>query len=198
MLKTKEIKRLLQIREGDFVLDEGIYKEILQLKIDGENAIINVEGYEFVINKDELSTFQFATIEDYNDDIRQDVVYSCKHCNQSIGFETVKSAKAHVNQCLFNEANKKCVMCKNLKIKMFPPYPRFANNFVTEDCYHAFQGYNKPYCMKKEIDLTEEEIFGNNDECFEVSFDTPEIERTKDYEEWVELSLSVDEDSLEA
>ena len=139
--------------------------------------------------------FKDAIIErEYEDEIRTEVVFSCKHCSRPTGWDSLEGIDRHLSQCLYKNGNKRCVMCKHLKIIEEAPYPRNHKMWKTVDTEWAFGSYRTPYCELKEKNLDEVEIHTYHDDCFELYEEMPIIERSEDYIKWQELSEELDEE----
>ena len=126
-------------------------------------------------------------LEDFS--LEQETVYRCKQCNNpDIVFADLENAKQHSENCLFNPKRKSCVLCKHLKVIEYPPYPRFLKTYLSSETYHAFGAYKQPYCMFKEQNIDEGEIFSKeHDECFEYSEEEAVTEWTPEFEKYMDL-----------
>ena len=197
MIKIKQVRQFEDIKAGDYIrpLSSPTYELISEVVIDygqEDYAYITYGKGEEII-KDvcqlvDLMNYEFAEIELGSDDIAIDIVYRCNMChNPHVVFEDKGQALHHANRCLFNPKAKKCVMCKHLKIIEEPPYPRYQKEYQSTETYHAFGAYKQPYCMLKEENITEYNLFDDHEDCFEFSDKPPVIETTPEMEKYIEL-----------
>lgn len=127
-------------------------------------------------------------------EVRTEVVFSCKHCSRPTGYDTLEGVDEHIAQCLFKNDNKRCLMCKHLKIIEEAPYPKNNKLYKSVDTEWAFGSYRTPYCMKNEEILDEVEVHTYHDECFELGEEMPVLDKTEEYVEWFELSTELDDE----
>lgn len=143
------------------------------------------EGLEF---KDELLQ------KEMDGEINVEVVFSCPFCNRPAGWDEIHKAEAHTKNCLYNNKNNRCVMCKHLKIIQEAQYPKNNKLWKSVDTEWAFGSFNQPYCMKKDIKLDEVEVHTYHEDCFELGEELPVIENTEEYDKWWELSTQLDKE----
>lgn len=193
MIKIKKVTQLEDVKAGDYIrhIDDDLFELITEVMIDvgqEDYAYITYGEFKLMITQVELMEYQFGEVDLQTDDIAMDIVYRCNKChNPSVVFDSQEQALHHVERCLFNPEAKKCVMCKHLKIIEEPPYPRFKKDYQSLETYHAFGAYKQPYCMLKEENITEYNLFDNHDDCFVYSDENIVTEQTEAMKKYVEL-----------
>jgi hypothetical protein len=196
MLKIKDIKSTFAVTKDLYYLDnDGLYKRITKTRNTGGNLELWLEGLEepYLIEGQDITKYNFAELDSDTEGINTEITYSCDLCsNPTVVFQDKEQAIHHRDRCLFNPKAKKCVMCANLKIIEYPPYPRFEKKYLSLETYHAFGAYKQPYCMKKEQNIDEYLLFDNHDDCFDFSFEPPFLEETPEFIKYIELINSDD------
>jgi hypothetical protein len=193
MIKIKKVTQLEDIKAGDYIrpLTSDLYEQISEVIIDSAGIAFITYGKDAMKDMCEqldLMNYEFAEIELGSEDIAIDIVYRCNLChNPHVVFDSQEQALHHSERCLFNPKAKKCVMCKHLKIIEEPPYPRYQKEYQSTETYHAFGAYKQPYCMLKEQNITEYELFDNHDDCFEYSDEPIVTEQTEEMNKYMEL-----------
>lgn len=190
MLRVEKPKSVFQIKKGWYILLDGEYQQIEEYSIKNMVIDIKLENTEDRINikESEIAEYDFASFNDPSGAIGVEKVYTCKLCNNpNIAFAELDSAMDHAEKCLFNSGRQSCVLCKHLKIIEEPPYPRFEKDYKSVETYHAFGKYKQPYCMKKEKNIDEEELFGVHNDCFLHSEDPVVTEWTDEFTKYMDL-----------
>lgn len=195
MLKIKKANTIFGIKPEWYIRIKDRYVPITEYKIKKGVGHLLVDELELEITDDNIYDYDYATTDDGTFGVEAEVTYRCTKCNNpTIVFEDKEQAKRHVERCLFNERVNSCVNCKNLKIIEYPPYPRFEKTYLSSETYHAFGGYKQPYCMKKEKNIDEFELydFDNHVECHEYSEENVVTEQPEVFKKYMELIGSDD------
>ena len=170
------------VKIDEYTVDKGVGK------VKTKKAIIN-------LTDENILDYTFMKIEDVNNGVGVNITYNCKQCNNpTVVFESEEQAQHHAERCLFNKNVNSCVNCKHLKIIEYPPYPRFEKKYLSLETYHAFGAFKQPYCMKKDKNIDEFELFsfGAHDDCYEFTEDDVIIEQTDVFKKYIELIESDD------
>jgi hypothetical protein len=189
MFKYIEIKDKMDLKPGMFF---GVDKDNMNLIDDihrtEETLVFFTEGIK--VDVEDLNDYVYAEFDTGDENIVAQISYSCNFCkNPNIVFNDIDNARLHADRCLFNEKKKSCVMCKHLKIIEHPPYPRYEKKYQSMETYHAFGAFKQPYCIKKEMNISEYELFDKHDDCFEYSDEPAVVETNEEFDHYWELVM---------
>ena len=144
--------------------------------------------------KDAIEFKDVIIEKDLHNEIVPEVVFSCNHCKRPSGYDTLEGIDKHLDLCLFKNDNKRCLMCKHLKLQIEAPYPRNHKMWGSVDTEWGFGNYNTPICMKSDKPLTEEQIHTYNGDCFELGEEEPVMVHSEEYTKYLEISDDVHEE----
>ena len=133
------------------------------------------------------------------EEIKEEKVYTCNYCGKS--FETVELVKEHQETCLWNGSKQhNCITCKQACYKLAPVYAKDNGYDILRK--QGITSNNSYFECSKDVykgKLTEEKVLRTDKKCYEqrelaTMFN---IERSKEYDEYVNLLDEINKDDSE-